>query len=866
MGEVYRARDTKLDRDVAIKVLPAAVAGDPERIARFEREAKVLASLNHPNIAAIYGLEESATGSKAIVLELVEGPTLEDRVEAGPLELTVALRIALAIAEALESAHEKGIAHRDLKPANVKAPLEGTVKVLDLGLATALPGSGRASGEPANSLTVTMAASEAGMILGTAAYMSPEQASGKRVDKRADIWSFGVVLWEMLTGKGLFDGGETLSHTLADVLRADIDFGKLPATTPAPIRDLLKRCLDRDVKTRLRDIGEARVVISRYLANPNVPAEAPPRTEGRTLRKPFLAMTAAAAAAALFAAWMSYIHFREPAPPLVKLQLSPPERGTFVQSRGPLAVSPDGRHVAFEAIVEGKSNLWLRDLDSLSARMLPGTQNGRNPFWSPDSRNLGFFSSGLLMRIGVSGGPALTICNAENPLGGTWNQNDVIVFGSTQAGILFRVPAAGGTPAPVTELDPALYEQSHRLPWFLPDGRHFLYQAMPSPQGKITIFVGDLESKEKKTVVRVRSNAVYVHPGYLLFLRDRTLMAQSFDTGKLVTKGDAFPIAEQVDLNGNTNMSGYFSASQNGVLAYASGGLGVDLQITWYDRSGKVLGTVGTPADIQTPRLSPDGRTIAVDRASGPLGSDIWLLDVARGTEQRLTFDSYNIFPVWSPDGSRVAYSKISEGRLILKAANGTGQEEILESSLRLPMDWTRDGALLFLATGNPNPKTGNDIWAMPMSGPDAHKPFPVRQTEFSEWHPRASPDGRWLAYESDETKRKEIYVTAFPAFNGQSQISVNGGRYPVWSRDGRELYFVGLDNQLMAVDVRQNAKSGAQFQAGLPKPLFYVRIGNLSPTFDVSADGRFLIATPVRQSAVVPITVVLNWPAWLTK
>jgi Tol biopolymer transport system component/tRNA A-37 threonylcarbamoyl transferase component Bud32 len=864
MGEVYRARDTKLDRDVAIKVMPAAVARDPERIARFEREAKVLAALNHPNIASIYGLED-----RAIVMEMVEGPTLDQRLQAGPLDLKETLAIALAITDALEAAHEKGVVHRDLKPANVKAPPEGTVKVLDLGLATALPGTERDSGDAANSPTLTIGGTEAGVILGTAAYMSPEQASGRRVDKRADIWSFGAVLWEMLTGKRLFDGGETMSHTLADVLRAEIDYRKLPASTPAAIREVLKRCLDRDVKTRLRDIGEVRVAIGRYLANPDVgqavlpPASDAGRRQDRLPHWNWLAW-GVAVVLLLLAAGVSYVHFHEKAPALVKLQFPPPEKGSFAETNGPFAVSPDGRRVVFKAVVDGKASLWVRDLDSLSARMLPGTENGQVPFWSPDNRNVGFFAPGKLMRVDVTGGPAITICTAEAGRGGTWNQNDVIVFAPRASGVLFRVAAAGGTPAPVTELDQSRKEDAHRQPWFLPDGRHFLYQARSANLEQTAVFIGDLESKDRKFLLTVGSNVVYADPGYLLFIRDRTLMAQPFDAGKLATSGDARPIAEQVDFFGGTQLYGFFAASQTGVLAYTSGGSGGALQITWLDRSGRPVGTVGKPADIQTPRLSPNGKTVATDRLDAASGNrDIWLLDLVRGTEQRLTFAGNNIFPVWSPDSLRIAYTRATDTKVVAKAADGTGPEEVLESVFKAPMDWTRDDRFLISATPNSVPKTGNDLWALPLSqGKPGGKPVPLRETEFSEWHGRVSPDGRWLAYESDDTKRKEVYVIGFPALNGHWQASVDGGRYPVWSRDGRELYFVGAEGKMMAVEI----KPGAQFVASVPKPLFDVRLGTSNPSFDVSADGRFLIATPVEQSASVPMTVVLNWPAALKK
>ncbi len=458
--------------------------------------------------------------------------------------------------------------------------------------------------------------------------------------------------------------------------------------------------------------------------------------------------------------------------------------------------------------------------------------------------------------------------NASAFRGGAWNQENVIVFSAGSG--LSRVSAAGGTPAPLTELDKSRNEIAHKWPHFLPDGRHFLYEAVSSDAEKTAIFAGDLQSKEKKLVVQAASNVQYAEPtagssggnGYIAFARERTLMAQPFDAGKLQTTGDAVPIAEQVDYSvGNTYA--YFGASRNGVLAYSSGGAGAGLQITWYDRSGKVVGTVGKPVDIQTPRLSPNGKMVATDRLDAQSANrDIWLYDLARGTDQRLTFADNNQFPVWTPDGLRVAYVKRAERKIVAKAADGTGQEEVLETAEKFPEDWSRDGGFLLTETPNTNPKTGNDMWVLPLSGPNARKPVALLQTEFGERHPRVSPDGRWLAYESDESKRNQVYVVGFPGLNGHWQISADGGRRPVWSRDGRELYFVSADNKLMAVQIQP----GAQFQAGVPKPLFDVRLGATNPTYDVSADGRFLIATPAEQSATVPMTVVLNWQAGLKK
>jgi predicted Ser/Thr protein kinase len=515
MGEVYRARDTKLDRDVAIKVLPTALAQHPERLARFEREAKVLAALNHPNIAGIYGLED-----RAIVMELVEGPTLADRIAAGPIPLEESLKIAAQIADALEAAHEKGIVHRDLKPANVKVRDDGTVKVLDFGLATAVQSSGREPGDGANSPTLTMGATEVGVILGTASYMSPEQARGQKVDKRADIWAFGVVLYEMLTGQRLFDG-PTVSDVLAQVLTKEPDWGRIPEKA----RRLVRKCLEKDPKRRLRDITGMELLLESGNEAPPNPAVTGGSGSGR-LGWAVAAVLAVAGAGLGYLAWR---HVTEETPRVAKLSVLPPEKGEIVGNNGPPAISPDGRRIVFGATVEGKNALWVRDLDSPTLRPLAGTEGAGSPFWSPDSRYIGFGAGGKLKKIDVMGGPVVTICDAAGLRGASWSKDDVIVFAPNNAGGLARVSAAGGAPAPVTELDKSRNENNHRYPWFLPDGRHFLYLGRSNDTEKSAFFVGDLESKEGKLLVAATlpNNAAYAVPvggtqGHLLFLRDRS--------------------------------------------------------------------------------------------------------------------------------------------------------------------------------------------------------------------------------------------------------------------------------------------------------------------------------------------------------
>jgi serine/threonine protein kinase len=871
MGEVYRGRDTKLDREVAIKVLPTAMARDHERLARFDREAKVLASLNHPNIAQIYGLEESGE-MRALVMELVAGSTLSI-----PQPTETALRYAQQIAEALEAAHEKGITHRDLKPANIMITPEGIVKVLDFGLATV---PGRESGsDPANSPTLTLAATQAGMLMGTAAYMSPEQASGKVVDKRSDIWSFGVVLWEMFTGSRLFDG-ETISHTLADVLRAPIDFAILPASLPVSIVELVKRCLDRNPKTRLQAIGEARITIQRCIADPKREAEVAPPVPPRFINPPW-ALWAVVAGLAIGVAALAYVAFRhtqEPLPRAIKASILSPDGSAFVSTSGP-AISPDGLKLAFAAIRDGRTLLWIRDLDSLAARSITGTDGASNPFWSPDSQSIGFFADCKLKRIDVAGGTVLTLCTTEGNLhGASWSSRGVILFPISPNGALYRIEASGGTHVPVTTLDRDAGEVSHRLPWFLPDGRHFLFSVRNQEQfAKSAIYVGDLDSKERTLVFKGEGHAVYVPAGGFLIvatggITDGPLMAQAMDASNFRTTGNSFPIAESVDLSSGVWAQHQFSVSRDGVLVYGSTGANA-AQLTWFDRAGKRLGTVG-PRDsgLRMGAISPDGSTVAADSFQSG-NRDIWLHNLARGASSRFTFNSANggaNSPAWSPDGKHLIYASFEDSRparVVRKALNGEGAAEPVGSTWGDPprvvsfVSWSADGRYV-VARLSPAGPTGGDIWMMPMNGA-GEKPRPYLQTDANEGAPNLSPSSDWLAYTSDETRRVEVYVQSFPNPGRKYQVSVNGGITPVWSRDGKELYFTAPDRQMMAVPI---SKIGGNLEIGAPKVLFDSKIGAFTNvSFDVSRDGRFLI--PVQeQASASPLTLVVNWQAALKK
>jgi Tol biopolymer transport system component len=575
--------------------------------------------------------------------------------------------------------------------------------------------------------------------------------------------------------------------------------------------------------------------------------------------------------------YVAFRHSQEEAPRVAKLTVLPPEKGQFVTRLfvGPPAVSPDGRHIAFIANVDGKTGLWIRDLDSPNPRLLAGTEGAASPFWSPDSRYVGFGVEGKLKKIDFTGGPPLTICDAPSPIGGTWNKNGVIVFNPTAGlGGLFRISAAGGTPTPVTELDKSRNENGHRYPWFLPDGRHFLYMGRSSEPEKTGVFVGDLESKERKQVLSVDTTAVFAtatgnSTGYLLFMRDQTLMAQPFNAGKLATTGEAEPVAEHVDHV--VNVGGVFGVSQTGVLAYIAAVANGGVQITWFDRSGRPSGTVGPPGSIEWASLSPDGTTVATDRLDPQSGLyDLWLHDLARGTASRFTFGGNARLPIWSPDGARIIFNSVPKNgnNIFVRNANQTGQEEVLgDSPFQLATDWSRDGRYIIAGAVSSSLSAGigrtGGIWVHPLFG--EKKPFAYGHPGFRGTEAKLSPDGKWLAYSSDESKRNEIYVVSFPTPEGKFQISTDGGRIPVWSRDGRELYFISADSKMMAVKINT---SGGKFQASVPQPLFDVRMPEgIIPNFDVSKDGRFLIPTVVGgASNNVPMTVVLNWQAGLKK
>jgi serine/threonine protein kinase/Tol biopolymer transport system component len=886
MGEVYRAHDTRLNRDVALKVLPEVFARDMQRMARFEREAKLLASLNHPNIAAIYGLEESG-GIRALVMELVEGPTLAERIRSGPgkagvnsaIPIEEALPIARQIADAVEYAHEQNVIHRDLKPANIKVKEDGTVKVLDFGLAKALSDD-PLEGDMSNSPTLSMAATRQGVILGTAAYMSPEQARGKRVDRRTDIWAFGCVFCEMLTGHSVF-GGEDVSETLAFVMTKEPALDALPANTPPAIRSLLRRCLERNLKRRLRDAGEARIVIEDVLSGA-VSAEASAATTpiGRLARlrqgyggQAFPGRLGWGVAAVLLiatialSAWVVVLRQPPAEPQRVEFSFGPPENTSFNAGSSLLAVSPDGSKVAFVGIAGGATpsqQLWVRTLDSETVQPLAGTENASQPFWSADSRFLAFRADDKLKKISISGGPAQTLAEiGANAIGGSWSREGVVLFtpgaasGTEQT--VHRVPATGGTPVPVTQLDSSRQEVTHTSAFFLPDGNHFLYRARSSNPENHAVYVASLDSPEKKLLLNGLSKVTYVSPGYLVFNREGTLMAQPFDAERLELTGEEVPIAEDVQFAAIGDAA--FTTSENGVLAYRTAtGAGASSELLWFDRRGKQLGILGEPGSYGQVWLSPDERRVSVvvlDSATGT--RDIWIYDVARRLRTRFTHEPTDErTSVWSPDGSRIVVNSNRKGGrfdLYLRPASGVGAEEVLleDNFSKFPMSWSPDGRFLLYRA--------NGLFVLPLSAD--RKPVPFLQTPFVENGGFFSPDGRWVAYESDESGRNEIYVVPFPGPGGKTLVSTGGGRYGKWSGDGTEIFYLALDNTLMAASVNGR---GTSFEVGAVKPLFETRpVIGLGPPHNVTAGGqRFLINTLREEAASAPITVVVNWQAGL--
>ncbi len=840
MGEVFKARDTRLGRDVAIKVSNEKFSD------RFEREARSIAALNHPNVCQLYDI-----GPDYLVMELIDGQPPR-----GPLPQETVLDYARQIADALDAAHEKGIVHRDLKPANLKITPAGTVKVLDFGLAKIAEAP---AVDPENSPTITVSPTQVGMIVGTAAYMSPEQARGKPVDRRADIWAFGVIVYELLTGKTLFHG-ETTTDILAAVVKQGPDFDRIPVN----LRRLLRSCLEKNPKQRLQSIADWRLLLDGTAEKP-------------ATRKSPIAAWGSSIALLIALAGLAFLHFREkpPASEVVRFQIPAP--GGYAASGAWL--SPDGRKAAFYTErASGRPTLWVHSLDSLESRQMQGLAGvAEGAFWSPDSRFIGFaFQVGKVMKMDVTGGPPETICDLPfgGWSGGAWSRNGTILFSAGKG--LMRVSDTGGAPS-------VLLAEAHTAsPSFLPDGVHFVFQRSWDVPKNSGIYLGSLDwNAEQQTARRLiasQSNVVYAPSpdpafGYLLFVRDSELLAQPFDARKLELTAEPVPIAQNIAMAGPLQ----FSAAANGVLAYHPGtstasNIFTMSRLAWFDRTGKALGTAGEPGVYNTLALSPDGARLAGDHTErGPEGqnTDIWLYDFSAGTPTRFTFNpGTDWMPAWSPDGKEIAWSSSRDdgSNLYKKPSNGADKDELLLKSTerKAANDWSRDGRfLLYSSLGK-----GSDLWVLPMTGED-RKPRIYLQTEFQESQARFSPDSRWVAYTSNESGVNEVYVRPFPdASAGKWMVSKGGGNQPHWRRDGKELFYISADSKMMSVDV----STGAGFKSAVPKTLFPAPVmGGASATnttrYDVSPDGkRFLINTVGDAGSSLAITVVLNWQAALKK
>jgi eukaryotic-like serine/threonine-protein kinase len=870
MGEVYRARDTKLDREVAVKFLPPTFTDDPERRARFAREARLLASLNHPHIGAIYGLEE-AESETALILELVEGPTLAKRLEAGPLPTADAVVIARQLAEALEAAHERGIIHRDLKPANIV--LQGAAdsavpvsqvraKVLDFGLGKTLtPREADHLTQAANSVGETVG----GRVLGTPAYMSPEQARGQPADRRTDIWAYGCVLYEMLTGRRAF-AGDTLSDTLVHILGREPDWTVLPADTPVAMRTLLGQCLRKDPHWRLHDIADARLdlesVQSSLASSEASVVDATATLRPRPMRERILWPIVALLTVALVTTSVTLMRDRTrnvAAPSPIEFAVDPPE-GWGLGGVPNYAVSPDGQYLVAALDAEGTSMLWVRTIARPSWQQLAGTEGAHAPFWSPDSQRVGFFARGALRTVRLGGGLPVEICPALTVdwTSATWSRNGVILF--ADGDVVQRVSDAGGTPVPATVL--ANGESQHSRPWFLPDDEHFVYLArMPT---RTELKVGSLSNRETKSLGPFDSNAEYA-AGHLLSLRGAALTAQPFDMKTLELSGDPRVLADQVAIYAPTRR-GVFSASAAGVLAYSQAVNAVS-QLDWVDRKGNHVSTSADPGVFINMDLSPDDGRVAVSQAKvqpgGQTSVDIWVVGLDKATRSTpLTFEADRDFdPSWSPDGSYIAYHSVSYGGgsvLYRQRVDGSDQREPLDRGvlIRSP-DWTPKGDELVYTKGD---EKGGDLWRVPLTGD--RKPIVFLQTAYDESSPSVSPDGRWIAYQSDKSGRSEVYVRPFPTGGNEDLISQRGGRAPRWSKDGRELFFLALDGRLMtaAIDARKASIAGTPqllFQTGLLEP------SNQRP-YGVAKDGRFLVPTPRDARRRTQIRIV--WPTALSK
>jgi len=857
MGEVYRARDTRLERTVAVKVLPEHLTTNEELRQRFEREAKTISQLSHPHICALYDVGREGDADY-LVMEFLEGETLAARLDKGALPSEQLLRYGIEIADALDKAHRQGIVHRDLKPGNVMLTKSG-VKLLDFGLAKfqaeareeSLSGVSRLATKAQASTPLT----ERGTVLGTFQYMAPEQLEGGEADARSDIFAFGAVLYEMATGRKAFSG-KSQASLAGSILRDDPpSVNEIAPMTPPALNRVIKTCLAKDPEDRFQTAHDVKLQLQ-WIAEGGSQAGLPAPVAARRKSRERLAWGVAAAAVLAAAALGLGFVRRAPAKPRVfRFEIGAPEGVIAIDAP---RISPDGRYLAFNATdAEGKTRIWVRALNALAAQPLNGTEGTSRPFWSPDSRFLGFMAEGKLKKIEVTGGPAQKICDAPTGSDGSWSPEGVILYDGTGKDPINRVSAAGGIPAPIAKAEPSRKESEVGWPEFLPDGRHFLYMAIGQKPEDSTYRVGSLDSADSKPLAPAQTLVTYAPPGYLLFVRDKTLVAQPFDPKAFKTKGEPIPLAEHV----GTDSVGLatFSVSRDGTLAYRTGESGS--RLLWTERSGKELDPVGDRGEYGNPALSTAGDRLAFnlnDPRSGK--ADIWVRDLARGVNSRFTFGgANNEVPVWSPDGGTIVFRSDRNGTydLFEKPASGQGEEKPLFKSgeSKFATDWSRDGR--YIAFARQGKTTGWDSWALPTFGD--RKPIPIVVGPFQELMPVFSPDTRFVAYQSNESGRAEIYVQSFPVANGKWQVSSSGGVDPSWRADGKELYYRAADQKLMAVEIQ----TSENFKAGIPQPLFAAKVqpGIARNKYVASAKGeRFLIVGPLGRESLNPTTVVLNW------
>ncbi len=869
MGEVYRGRDSRLGREVALKVLPEAFARDAERLARFEREGKLLATLNHPNVAVIYGVERDGD-RLCLALELIAGESLAERLRHGALQADEAYDIAAHVASALEAAHDAGVIHRDLKPGNVMVRPDGIAKVLDFGLARG-PVDGALPADLAQSPTMTSPATAFGVILGTAAYMSPEQARGRAVDRRSDLWAWGCLLYECLTGRRAFPG-EDMSETIASILKSEPDWSALPAGTPPRVQELLQRCLRKDARERLRDAGDARLLLAeaRVPIPSAAPAVAASTARGRAWLWPVALLVLVAAA--LGGSLIRRPHATQSAPLTVSMFL--PSGMTLQNDAQSVVISPDGRTLAFAAADSaGNSQLWLMDLARADIRSLAGTENASQPFWSPDSRRIGFFSGGKLRTINLATRAVEELCDALSPRGAAWGKG-VIVLQPRAAGPLMKIEESGGQITRTSVVDTTAGDQGHRFPTFLPDGRHFVYSIVPERSGSLRLGIGSTDGGPGRVLGEAagRSGAVYAAPGYLLFPRDGAIRATHLDPKSLALTGPARTIPGLAMVAAASGGAPVLSASQNGIIVQENSG-DRPVHLVWMDREGRIVGRPAIPeGNYGDGCISRNGRRLvfeSVAHASDP--TMLWVLDFERGTLVRLTFDGENILPVWSPDGLEVAFTRLLEGRSMslwtIRPDTPRSQRFVmnLPNLYNSALSYTPDGHHLAFRTLNAD--TQMDVMLATFGAAPSFKP--LLNSRFSEMYCSFSPDGQWMAYLSDETGRPELYVRSFPSLEHQIRISTNGantttdasgsGR-PVWRRDGRELIYVASDGRtIQSVDVRPG--SPPEFAA--PRPLFRLPLTatNIFPAPDLD---RFIVEMTREDAARTGITLIQNWPALL--